>query len=277
MHSLSPPHLSPVLFVASGTMTADSNGNSSGTFACASLSSISISTAAVLDVISSAIDLECNITGSGDVSLTCDHGAAIALGGDSNVHSPTGFYLSNSELAHVLSTGSLTIGSNSEQNVSAIWIDGVVWSPPAVLVSILSSTGSVNMLNTSSEVTLATSASLSIEAAQNITVASNSSISASGRDVVITLKADRDCSVETDEFTQDSHVTITGNSSFSVLTSDSQVVLMSPRLELDGVLNVSSAALLKLDGAFENLSITFEGVVQFIALTFVLSELDRNC
>lgn len=158
------------LYLDALLINADSNSNIDGHFECSSLTAVSILSGASMDVVSATIELFCNITGSGDLSLACStNNCEMSFSGNVNPYSTSSFHLSNSELGRVGMTGLLTFGSESQRNISNMWLDGVSASFNATTVAFASSR--IHYLNSSSTLVLsANSAILDMRAENNLSI-----------------------------------------------------------------------------------------------------------
>lgn len=200
-----------------------------------------------MDIVASEIDIACNVTGTGDVSLACDN-CEMVLGGDSNAHYPNSLlHLSNNELSNIRVMGSVTFGSGLSQNVLRIYIDGAVFISDASTLNIIASQGPISFRNMSSEFKISSDASFLTKSSSNVTIDSNVTIETLGAtgDGVVTFYVDSDCSVtDNDLFVISSEYT-----SLTVFTSAAIVVISTPGIVLGGQLNVSSSRLLRFEGA----------------------------
>lgn len=238
-------------FLDTLTITADADANSSGSFICTSLSSTLIYSGASVNITSSTIDLACNLTGFGDVSVTCDHGCVIALGGDTNLYSSaTNYHVSNSMLQKIQISKSLTIGSPLASNVSEMFVDGYSHSPNGSGIVLAVSQGSISFLNASSTIALRDNASFEVLAAENISVGALLSVSASGGSSGVKFVSDSDCTTESDESNQDSHFIVSSNGSLLVDTAElTEVQVLTPRLLLEGLVNVTDSTTMMIEGS----------------------------
>ena len=236
---------------------------STGAFVCSPLSSINIGDGASIEVFSATINLECSVIGSGNVSLSCDDGGAIALGGHS-YDSSVPYHLSNSELALIQTTGTLAIGIHAS-NVSNMWIDGLSVSSAAASLLLTAIEGSITFLNTSSAITLnANSASLAITSKQNTTVGTSLTISFSGvSSPSLTMRTDSDCSV-----TDGDHFAVASTGSVTVPSpSSTAIILDTPRVSIEGLLNISSTSILKIQRAC---ALVFSFLYRFNSMSLAL-------
>ena len=163
------------------TILADSDASTVGGFSCSSPSTVNIPSSSSLEITSTTIDLACNVSGGGDLALTCDHGCGIVIGNEFNIYSPTtSYHLSDSELGGILSTGTVTIGSESK-NVSNILFDGAHATSSASNLNVLTSQGSISFENSSSAFDMtANSALLVMRARHNLTVDSHTQVNFTG-------------------------------------------------------------------------------------------------
>jgi hypothetical protein len=106
------------------SITADSDGSNSGSFECQQLNAISLSSSvALFSIISSDIDVQCNIEGSSTtVRLVCSvQNCDMALGTSVS----TIYHLNNTEVNNIRTTGHVQIGdSDSLTVVGWIIVDG---------------------------------------------------------------------------------------------------------------------------------------------------------
>ena len=152
---------------------AYSSSNDVGAFECSNLSSISILSGASVDIASATINLLCNVTGGGDLSLACrPEDCEMSFGGEINHYSNTSAYhVSNAEFARLQTSGAVTFGSHSDRNVSNMLLDEVSATFSASNVSFFSSSGYIRILNGSSTFALsAMGASIVLGAVGNVSI-----------------------------------------------------------------------------------------------------------
>lgn len=227
------------------TIIADFDNDSVGGFNCHEFSSLLILLEAFLDVSSHTIDLACNISGTGDVELSPSSDNGIAMGGDVNNYEFIDYHMSNDELVHVRSTGSVTLGSGSK-SVSNIVVDGAVLSLNAQQLTLVSSSGSVAFSNVTSSLALGSnSAQITINSKTNISINAQLTVSLTGGgSPQLTLIADSDCSVSDGDHLSISSPMVVDCTSYSTVT------VSSPAINIENVVNVTYADLLKLEGKF---------------------------
>lgn len=236
------------VYADSVAVIADSDGNSSGAITCDAFSSITLMSNSHFDVCASDVGLLCNVSGAGDMSLSCDYGQEMSLGSSENTHSLATFHLSNSELDLIDTSGTLVIGSESVHNVSNIWIDGLVFAPHASHVIIATSAGSLVVTNSSSSATLANDASMFVKASKNVSVETNLTVTAYGNNSTVLFATDTNCSIDADGSTPDAHFVVGSSGSLVVDTTSAQLFIETPRLDLSGFVNATYAKSLTIQG-----------------------------
>lgn len=227
---------------------ADSDATSSGAFDCSSLSTVVVDEGATIDVTSATINLLCNISGNGDVALSCDNGNKMAVGGDSNIYDSEAFYhLANDELALIRSSASVTFGS-AVKNVAAILLDGVQWTTNASAVSLVASGGSIAFCNTSSSVSLTRrSAAMSMTSKQDVSIEASTLLAFSGGgSPLLSIIADSDCSL-----TGSDHFRVSESAAFTFDTVGGSVVISAPSIVLSEAFNTTFADIVKFDRALD--------------------------
>ena len=162
------------MFADHVTVVSDSNLSSSGAFITDSSSTLHLlAGGGHFDVTSHSIDLLCNVTGGGDLTLSCDQ-CEMVIGGNTNYYvDRSSYHISNDVLSRVLNTGEVTLGSRNSDlsNVTEVLVDDLNVSLASSLFSISSSAGPVSFLNLSSHITLTSDeASIGISAAGNVSV-----------------------------------------------------------------------------------------------------------
>lgn len=177
----------------------------------------------------------------------------MAIGGEYNAYASTiAYHISNSDFTHLLTTGKVTLGSELDNTVTGVFIDGAEFSLSASRLNLVASQGRILVQNTSSHMYLtANAAVLNIKATSSISILTNLSISTVfGADGLVTFVADSDCSVsDGDRFEIDSSAVLTIN------TSSIDVVVSTPTLEVNGSVDITSATSLTVDGVFVRCSL----------------------
>lgn len=245
--------LSFLFFSDSIVVISDSTEADAGEFSCSGYTALNIFSGAVMEMSSSGILLDCDVFGAGDLSLSCAIEACdMVLGVSTNSFATLArYHLSNAELMHVQTSGSIVIGSeSSSKNLSNLWIDGMDFASNCSSLTFATSQGSVAFINTSSSMILnSDNASLALKAAQNISVMSELRISLHGTDGEVTVQADSDCSIERD-VTSDAHFVVGSSGSLTFDTLGRTVSVSVSSVDIGGLLNVSLANELRLEGTY---------------------------
>lgn len=229
---------------------ADAVSGLTGAFGCTSRSAFSVSSGASLDITSTSIDLDCNVTGPGEISLSCDNDCEMSLGGDSNSYSSALYHLSNSELSRVQTTGTTAFGSQYTKNISRMIFDGADASFSGSRIIFTVPHGRIDFLNTSSLIEATSTASnVTFGSSQNITLDTTLNVVLSSTFQSLEFIVDTDCTaIDVDHFT----VSSTSSASLIVLARESsRIVISAPALSIEGNVNVTSASHFELQGLFD--------------------------
>jgi hypothetical protein len=150
-------------------LNADSDDSSNGKFTCLSTSSIHLSSLSVsVKVFAQQIDLFCNLTGLGDVSISCGAvGCNMQLG---NNISANGFHLTNSELHNIQTGGELTLGSNF---VSLIYVDGAAFEYSTAQLLIFAGGSNGSLIFQSNPSSFSVNRSFEVKVNENLTISTD--------------------------------------------------------------------------------------------------------
>lgn len=194
------------------------------------------------------------------MSLKCSdaqEACVMVVGGDSNNYiSQTKYHLANFELNHIGSTGHLTIGSqNLADNVSDIYVDALSASFVTASFDLVSSEGSIRILNGSSTLEMsAHNSTVVISAAQNASINTSLVVTMRGTESSIGIYADSQCAVENTGDAKNARFVISSSGSLVIASDGQQVAIYAPAVDIDGALNVSRVVSLVLEGAKHDVS-----------------------
>ena len=244
---------STTINVGAVEVDADFGGSSRGVLTCSLFSPITTFANSSLSVSSADVDLSCNITGDGDLQFACGSAPLchMMIGGTNNSHAvAAGYHFSNAELDLLLTTGSLTFGSQyASDNVSDILVDGVVFSFAGSSLTIASPQGSINFVNVSSNVEMTSeNASIVLTSARNVSVSSNTTLVLPGSSASISITADSDCSAADSGDDLDSQILISSDASLTIDSTAPLLTMSVPAIDLSGSFNVSEIAMVRVEG-----------------------------
>lgn len=209
-----------------------------------------MSSAGTLLVNVNSLDLQCNVTGSGNIEFQCSTPACdIVLGEIGNHYSSmTSFHVSNDEFSRLQTTGELTFGSVSPMvNMSDIWIDGLSTSLNVSVLTVATARGSVHFMNTSSSIEMSSAnSSVTFSTAKNVTIDSHTTFNQNGAGASVILASDVDCSAKEGD-RSDSYFIIS-NSASLLLGGEGDISVSAPSVDIGGTMNVTTSRLLNFEG-----------------------------